>query len=230
MAENNKLQNSFQYREQAFKAYSKIYTELLSKFYPAKGSTGFPERNLSVNFSKAYEKVASEDNIFTWFELQIGERSNEHLDAMIINFSTREILLIEAKRYSNPVKKVQEIIDDVRRMSITDWAQELTTGRGTAGKLMGKMDISTFNIYGIVLADIWLEGNTKKSISDLYMKASVEVSGQDFLARLFNCCNKDETLSDLPILHDLYVESPFGLGEAGIESYQLVSLSWKILP
>lgn len=41
-----------------FGEYQGIYKKILGSFYPAKNSTGFQERNLSVNLSKAYEKVA----------------------------------------------------------------------------------------------------------------------------------------------------------------------------
>ena len=38
--------------EEVFKNYDLIYRNILKNFYPSLGSTGFQERNLTVNFSK----------------------------------------------------------------------------------------------------------------------------------------------------------------------------------
>ena len=42
--------------DKVFENYKSIYQRILSSFYPSLGKTGFQERNLTVNFSKAYEK------------------------------------------------------------------------------------------------------------------------------------------------------------------------------
>ena len=59
-------------RKELFDAYVAQYNNVLSRMgYPAKNSTGFTERNLSVNFSKVYEKKNPE--AVSWFEFQSGE-------------------------------------------------------------------------------------------------------------------------------------------------------------
>ncbi len=49
----------------------------------------------------------------SWFELQFGERNNPHVDAVIINLSINELLVVEAKRFSNPILKMKEISKDM---------------------------------------------------------------------------------------------------------------------
>ena len=55
-----------------FLRYGDMYREILNEIYPAKNRTGFSERNLSVNFSKAFEKIACESGqkAISWFEFQ----------------------------------------------------------------------------------------------------------------------------------------------------------------
>nr|MCR5719802.1 hypothetical protein [Lachnospiraceae bacterium] len=53
--------------------YKQIYEKIFKTMYPAKNSTGFPERNLSANYSKAYETVNT--NAITWFEFQFGPKN-----------------------------------------------------------------------------------------------------------------------------------------------------------
>ena len=71
--------------EEVFKDYKNIYDNILNAFYPSLGSTGFQERNLTVNFSKAYESVYEKDTVFSWFELQFGDKKNNHFDCLIVN-------------------------------------------------------------------------------------------------------------------------------------------------
>ena len=56
--------------EDVFNNYINIYKHILTtnKFYPSVGSTGFQERNLTVNFSKAYEKTYNNDNVISSIE------------------------------------------------------------------------------------------------------------------------------------------------------------------
>ncbi|MCI7773417.1 MAG: hypothetical protein MR514_06100, partial [Succinivibrio sp.] len=99
--------------ESIFNLYKSRYLRIFEKIYPARNSTGFPERNLSVNFTKAYETYYSNCDVISWFELQFGENDNYHLDAVVANYTTKEIFLVEAKRFSNPAKKKEEIKEDI---------------------------------------------------------------------------------------------------------------------
>ncbi len=79
--------------ESVLAEYKAKYVSVFRNFYPAMGSTGFPERNLSVNFSKAFETVAASRgyDVYSWFELQMrgngkkDENGNKHCDALIVD-------------------------------------------------------------------------------------------------------------------------------------------------
>ena len=58
--------------ESIFNLYKSRYLRIFEKIYPARNSTGFPERNLSVNFTKAYETYYLNCYVISWFELQFG--------------------------------------------------------------------------------------------------------------------------------------------------------------
>ncbi len=75
--------------EKIFENYKKRYESILDVLYPAKNSTGFTERNLSVNFANAY--VQDHPGSVTWYEFQFGEKNNLHLDAIIVNKEQKEI-------------------------------------------------------------------------------------------------------------------------------------------
>ena len=127
----------------------------MSSFYPSLGNTGFQERNLTVNFSKAYEKTFAHDDVFSWFELQFGENKNNHLDCLIVNRSQKELFLIEAKRFSNTISKKNSVLEDVER--INGIAKAKTDDRF--------QEFKDFKVFGVILADVWQENQKKK---DLY--------------------------------------------------------------
>lgn len=154
-----------------FDSYESIYRKILDNIYPAKNSTGFPERNLSVNFSKAYESVALHNNqeAFTWFEFQFGEFNNLHVDAVIINNSTKELFVIESKRYSNPTTKMKEIGEDIDRIYLL--IDELK--RENDSNII-RIKIDGFkHIYGVILADVWSETPQKADILQAYKDKSL---------------------------------------------------------
>lgn len=140
--------------EKVHKLYGEIYRHILRHIYPAKNSTGFPERNLSVNFSKAYEAVYSGEGCFTWYELQFGDKNNLHYDACIVDETNRRIILVESKRFSNLNKKITEIGVDINRIqSIKKIAQMELNNRIPR--------IEAYEIYGLILADAWEETTGK---------------------------------------------------------------------
>ncbi len=127
--------------------------------YPAKGSTGFPERNLTVNFSKAYEKTAGHyaEYPFSWFEFQFGEKSNQHIDAVIFNQEAKTMIVIESKRFNNPSAKVVAVEEDIDRTY--DFVDEIVKKDGE------RIDLGMYSyIYGMILADVWTETDTKMEI------------------------------------------------------------------
>ena len=143
-----------------FNNYVEIYKHILltNQFYPSVGSTGFQERNLSVNFSKAYDKTYDKDNILSWFEFQFGKDNNKHFDCLIINVSKKEIYIIESKRYTDASSKDASIDEDIER--IVSFVE-----KGLDNRFKKYKD---FKVYGLILADVWTENDAKLAIYNSY--------------------------------------------------------------
>lgn len=156
----NELQDKF---ADVFSQYQSIYKSIFCVLYPAKNSTGFTERNQSVNFSKAYE--AHNSAAKTWYEFQFGEKNNLHYDALIINPLSKELLLVESKRFSNPSKKLKEVESDIARInsSVKDYLQDFTSRID---------DFSDYTLYGVILADVWTETKAKNKILNAFQNYS----------------------------------------------------------
>lgn len=144
------------------KKYKENYEKIFDVFYPAKNSTGFTERNLSVNFAKAYEKI--NPNAITWYEFQFGEKSNLHYDAVIINPEKMELILIESKRFTNPSRKIKEIECDIARInqSISEYCTDFSSRIDNFEKYM---------VIGVVLCDVWTETKSKTDIRDSFQNS-----------------------------------------------------------
>ena len=177
-----------------FEEFKKNYVRIFDVIYPAKNSTGFPERNLSVNFAKAYEKLFENSN--TWYELQFGIKNNRHIDAVIIDSKNKNILLIESKRFNNPSKKINEIKTDIFR--IIDLKKELSNDQDNRIK-----NIKLYQFYGVVLADVWIETQFKKEIfvayrDQTYIKdkyPDINLKGLYYDIREFNSIDNYKLLS-----------------------------------
>ena len=146
--------------DKVFDKYEAVYKHILSSFYPSLRNTGFQERNLTVNFSKAYEKTYAHDDVFSWFELQFGDNNNNHFDCLIVNRSQEKLFLIEAKRFSNTTGKKDSVLEDVERIN---------------GFLKTKMDhrfeeFKDYRVYGLILADVWQENRNKKEVFESFKR------------------------------------------------------------
>ena len=139
--------------EVTFEKTKSIYERILKDFYPSLGSTGFQERNLTVNFSKAYENVCKAESVLSWFELQFGDKKNNHFDCVIINNARKELFIVESKRFTSSTKK-QSILSDVER--INTFVE--------AGLDERFDEYKNHKVFGVILADIWKENNTKKEV------------------------------------------------------------------
>lgn len=201
-----------------FLKYERIYSNILSNIYPAKNSTGFPERNLSVNFTKAYEKISeiNEENAITWFEFQFGKSNQLHVDAVIVNYDANELLVIESKRFSNPRLKIREIGEDACR--IEDLVKELNDENAQGIK---RIDMSRIeNIYGVILADVWLENKTKIDIYESYLEGVKNPdSNMTFINKYLEQLNSVPTCKKVDY---------FASSIDAIENYKLLSIIWKI--
>lgn len=198
-----------------FEDYAARYRRIFRLLYPAKNSTGFTERNMSVNFSAAYE--AENPEAASWFEYQFGAGNREHYDAVIVNPGAREILLIEAKRLKSAGGALMSAIEkDVRRIN--------SARKGCADDF-GPERIAMFtdcSVYGVILADVWTETGAKKSFLDEFKACTFvesrlrgvtpsELPGLTYFTAGFAGC---------PVLHG---------GGAVPESYNLLALIWSVL-
>ena len=204
-------------KKKVFFEYELIYDNILGNLYPAKKSTGFPERNLSVNFSKAYETIAlkNNENACSWFEFQFGSSNNLHVDAVIYNISLQELLIIESKRYSNPASKMREVGEDILRIGsfITEINEENKEG-------IVRIDMRKItSVYGIILADIWNETQLKKDICHSYLEGMANPDSDGaFLQKYKEKIGIDRIPYDL----NYYVSRTV------IRNYNLLSFMWKL--
>lgn len=140
--------------KRVFDEYIRIYQSIFDILYPSKNSTGFQERNQTVNFVKAYEKTYFKDVVASWFEFQFGKKNNNHIDALIVNKTTKEIFLIESKRFRNE-SDLESSTKDYIRM----------TEQFTLSEFNNRIDNhNDYRVYGIILADVWTENDTKINI------------------------------------------------------------------
>jgi len=143
--------------EDVMENYESFYVKILNEYYPAKRSAGFTERNQSVNFSKSMEKVHKES--FTWFEVPFSEDSKCHIDALIVNKNAKEIFVVEAKRFTNANKKIKDVRSDIERID----------DASTIQSLIEELDCrESYDIYGVILADVWTETDDKAKIAELW--------------------------------------------------------------
>lgn len=192
--------------EKLFENYKNRYESILDVLYPAKNSTGFTERNLSVNFAHVYEK--DHPGSVTWYEFQFGEKNNLHLDAIIVNKEQKEILLVESKRFKNATSQVSAVERDILRICLSkdSYWEEFES------RIEGFCD---YHLYGVVLADVWTETKPKTKIKEAFENGTFVSKYLENLllaARLEVRCD---------VKH--YVQKPKQL-----ENYYLTSLVWKI--
>ena len=207
--------------KQIFFEYGKLYANLLEKIYPAKNSTGFAERNLSVNFAKAYERMAEGNNqeVYTWYEFQFGDKNNLHVDAVIINESSKELIIIESKRYNNPQEKIKEVGKDIYR--IQELVDELKREHAE-GIYRIKLD-QMVKCQGIILADVWTETDAKREILEAYKKGIENPRDSEaFLKKYERKLGIDG--GELEVQYDV---QSFKTIDA-VKNYNLVSFWWNI--
>ncbi|GFI61687.1 hypothetical protein IMSAG049_00848 [Clostridiales bacterium] len=193
-----------------FAEYENIYLKIFDNIYPAKNSTGFPERNLSVNFSKAYERItaAKDQESISWFELQFGVKNNFHADAVIINISSGELFIVEAKRFSNPSSKIKEISKDIMR--IHELVSELREENRIA---MDRIQ----RCYGVILADIWTKRGLREDILKSYIAGQKNPQDKNSFIKRF--------LPELGICNVQYDVRKIRI----FKTYYLLSFLWEII-
>lgn len=209
-------------RREVFARYGSIYKTILSGIYPAKNSTGFPERNLSVNFSKAYEAAANLacETAFSWFELQFGPSNNFHVDTVIINRTAGDMLIVESKRFSHPSEKTAEIIKDIERIYhlVSELQHENQEG-------IFRIDMSKIRrCYGAVLADVWTESRLKTDIVNSYCAGVRDPASPDSFLNKY-CGDSLQVKNFTDLTYDVRSMKEI----ESVQRYHLVSFLWEIL-
>ena len=150
----------------AFDETARRYANIFSHYYPAHGSTGFTERNLTNNFVSSLEKVHGD--CIPWFEAPIGSDYKKHIDAVVFAPGLKTSVMIESKRFNNPNAKMEEIFRDFDR--ICDKNNQATIEKGKNGFEISKK-------YGVLLANVWIETKKKKHIFENWDPIIREKSG-----------------------------------------------------
>ena len=189
--------------DDVFGIYQKNYIKIFGLLYPSKNNTGFTERNLSVNFAKAYESI--NPSSATWYEFQFGDKNNLHYDAIIINPKEKVILIIESKRFSNVAKKTSEIKSDIDRinLSLSKYLYEFERVENNKG----------YSIIGVILADVWDENTAKHSVLESYKNRSFV---------------EDYSMPSISPVYSVLDFKSLGKYEWVEKNYYLLSLAWKV--
>ena len=177
----------FSFFEQALEGCKARYEKILERLYPSKGSTGFSEENLLVNFSKAYDSVLkknSQQESTSWLEFQlknrIGEsRNDNHLDCLVIDDTNKRILFIEGKRFKSE-SKIGEIGKDAYRI--------INVFGDRKDEFFDRIvDYDNYKFYGVLLSDVWLRGNDNfyTRIFKSYEESSLFSNDSFFKEKLF---------------------------------------------
>lgn len=197
-----------------FENYRYNYQRIFSLLYPSKNNTGFTERNLSVNFANAYERINS--SAITWFEFQFGENNNLHYDAVIIDPENKRLLLIESKRFSSPKEKIASIADDIDRI-------QNVKSNYLHDFMLRVPDILNYQIFGVILADVWIETPKKKQIYDSFVDGTfVTIFLEDYLVKYPSLNNATYYVGDFD---NLPCNAP---KKDVLQTYHLVSFAWEI--
>ena len=200
--------------DNVFNEYRSRYVNIFRKLYPAKGSTGFQERNLTVNFASSYEKLAEKqgNDCIVWYEFQFGKKSNEHLDAIIIDRTSKQIFLIEAKRFKSN-RKIESIGKDIRR--ITELKEELKND-----SLNERIsDIEHFNFIGIILADTWIGRPLRTGIYNSFVANNFIKEYSDALGNI----------NIIPKYNIIEFSQNDGIKyDVIVDEYKLLNLYWKL--
>ena len=193
------------------------YINILKCLYPSKGSTGFTERNLSVNYATAYK--AENETAVVWYEFTFGK--GKHFDAVIVNPLKKEVVIVESKRFTNPSNKAAEINEDIARI------QSLRSEENLKNEFEKRLpDWNEYSIVGTIIADVWTEKDEKIEVFDSFKEQ--RFSSQTFAAceNLINLLNSEKTAR-------CFYEEFCDVEESGIEecvkkNYKLLKIQWVV--
>lgn len=201
--------------------YKTRYSNILGKIWPTIGSNGFNEHNLTVNYTIAFETVAARNNEETsaWFEFQIPNESknNHRMDGLIINHTTKELYLVEAKRFSkNKLKrKRRELGYDFIRIENLDLSR-------FENLFVEKELISDYQIFGILLFDLWTENKEQIDLLNQWQEICDKPDSK-LLSGFFDINVDCDNQILIPMMQEVKSDS----WEKEDYSYYLGTLIWK---
>lgn len=149
--------------ENVLKQMQSRYSRMLDTYYPAFGSTGFTERNLTFNF--CHEALKQNDKLIVWQEAPLQDKSS-HLDSVIFDDEHESLYIVEAKRLG-AVNALESIVSDMKRL--TEISEDWQKIRGVDDVARNKI-VTVRNHYTkhlIILADLWAEhDSTEASVAN----------------------------------------------------------------
>ena len=140
----------------------KSYERFLTDYYPAHGSNGFTERNLTFNISHNY--LLKSPNAIIWQEVPLGNR--EHIDTLIIDNENKSVFLVEAKRLGTEAKH-NSIREDLNRIT-----ERYADAQGIEERIK-----NGYSLYALLLVDIWIpreNGDKKENLKQQFSEIKGE--------------------------------------------------------
>lgn len=123
------------------------YSRMLDTYYPAFGTTGFTERNLTFNF--CHEALCLNENLIVWQEAPLSNKE-EHLDSIIFDDVNKSIYIVEAKRLGAE-GAIFSIKNDMERLE--DLSKQWTKIRGIDDCYVPER--KNYIKYFVILVDLW---------------------------------------------------------------------------
>ena len=149
------------------------YSRMLDTYYPAFGTTGFTERNLTFNF--CHEALCLNENLIVWQEAPLSNKE-EHLDSIIFDDVNRVIYIVEAKRLGAE-GAISSIENDVKRLE--DLSKQWTKIRGVDDCYVPERKNYIKNF--VILVDLWASHeSTEDSVKNLKKYGSFAEKVGDF--------------------------------------------------
>ena len=204
--------------EKVFNEMKKEYVKILHCLYPSKGSAGFTERNLSVNYITAYKRL--NEKAVVWFEFPFGE--GKHFDAVILDPPHKKLFIVESKRFSNPEEKANDIGEDIQRIQSMREDEQAETELGERIE-----NWEEYTIIGVIVADVWTETDKKKAVYNYFYN-------QDFYEGIFDKCENLNKLLKEENTVKCFTEkfdtedSRINHGHAVTENYKLIEIQWVV--
>jgi len=158
------------------------YKRFLESYYPAHGSNGFTERNLTFNFCHQYlsfREKQNEKDIIVWQEVPIANpefpKRNNHFDSLIIDNGINTIFYIESKRIRS-TNHHKSLLDDLSRMQ-------------KCYKYIPEYEkFQSYEKFAILLTDIWTLSEKEDNRSNL--KRQIETKSNNLFQEVYRGDNE----------------------------------------